>query len=254
MLFRSIQYKANKIQFDQFDIQNTSTAKSDSSRIIEWLMEKNREIVSQMNIGDLSGAKVFHAIFDEYKFGYEIIESFLDKKYSDQFIGITSLLLYNGVGGTSDLLNEALLKNIDGIKTLLKRLNIESVRTHRDNNSKYQYFYGHQVRLGNYFRNLFQVFTMIRNLDDKLFDLTEKYQLGKYLRSQMSGYEQMLLFFNSQSIYGKPMIDKNIISDFKIIKNIPLPLISFCIDESTITNKFPTIDFEWVEIKSRINA
>lgn len=96
------------------------------------------------------------------------------------------------------------------------------------------YYGGHQHRLGHYFRHLFQSFKFI-SLQSYLTD-EEKYFFGKQLRTQLSTYEQFIIFFNSLSSLGikweylsKIPQDSNVLkdSDFKfitrynLIKNLP---------------------------------
>lgn len=87
--------------------------------------------------------------------------------------------------------------------------------------------------LGRYYRHLFQIVKTVDEQDDNLF--TEEDWKGKYigiLRSQMSDYEQLLLFYNAQSSLGKAWNDKNYIENYRLIKNIPYNAIAFCAGES----------------------
>ena len=64
---------------------------------------------------------------------------------------------------------------------------------------------------------------------DDLFD--EKDWKGSYLsvlRSQMSNYEQMLLYYNAQSSIGCAWNEHHFIEDYKLIKNIPYFSIARC--------------------------
>ncbi len=75
------------------------------------------------------------------------------------------------------------------------------------------------------------VIKLISDTEDSIFDEKEKYRHIKVLRSQLSDYEQMLLFYNSLSDFGtawnkrKDKIykeqDMGFIARFRLIKNIP---------------------------------
>lgn len=91
-------------------------------------------------------------------------------------------------------------------------------------------FGGHSDFLGLYFRHLFQTVKFIASLDDSLIDEETKYGYVKLLRSQMSDYEQVLLYYNSLTEQGKAWNlskgnrfpeDAGFISRFRMIKNIP---------------------------------
>lgn len=89
---------------------------------------------------------------------------------------------------------------------------------------------GHSDILGHYFRHLFQMVKYVASMNDDLVDETGKYAYVKLLRSQMSDYEQILLYFNSLSGQGRAWNTKHgerfpedagYISRFRMIKNIP---------------------------------
>ena len=87
--------------------------------------------------------------------------------------------------------------------------------------------------LGRYYRHLFQIVKLVDDQDVNLF--TEKEWKRKYLsilRSQMSDFEQLLLYYNSQSTMGKTWNDHNYIENYRLIKNIPYDAIAFCAGES----------------------
>ncbi|MFV8358241.1 putative phage abortive infection protein, partial [Flavobacterium sp. XS1P32] len=107
--------------------------------------------------------------------------------------------------------------------------------TIRDYHNRYiKYYGGHQFRLGHYFRHLYQTVKFINNHDN--IDYQTKYEYVKILRSQLSTYEQAILFTNSLSQMGKswelqPKInsqlkkykkyDFELITKYNLIKNLP---------------------------------
>lgn len=113
----------------------------------------------------------------------------------------------------------------------------------------YKILNGHHVTLGHYFRNLYHVFSLIDSLDNQLFSCVEKYELGKYLRTQLSSYEQIIIFLNSLSFYGADL--KKIIEKYHLIKNIPFPLVDFC---GGVEKHYSCFVYEWNEIKNRADS
>ncbi len=96
--------------------------------------------------------------------------------------------------------------------------------------------------LGRYYRHLFQMVKLVDEQDGDLF--AEKDWKSKYigiLRSQMSDYEQLLLYYNAQSSLGKAWNDKKYIENYRLIKNIPYNAIAFCAGESPWQRYYSTI-------------
>lgn len=97
-----------------------------------------------------------------------------------------------------------------------------------------KYYGGHQFRLGHYFRHLYQTIKFINNSTH--VDFPSKYEYIKILRTQLSTYEQAILFTNSLCKLGKawemdpeinPLLksfqfhDFQIITKYNLIKNLP---------------------------------
>ena len=96
----------------------------------------------------------------------------------------------------------------------------------------YQMMKGHHEELGTYYRQMFQIFTTIADLDESIADEDQKYRYAKLLRSQLTDCEQALLYYNSMSEMGKAWNKRNaslgntregmgLIARFRLIKNIP---------------------------------
>lgn len=82
--------------------------------------------------------------------------------------------------------------------------------------------------LGHYYRQMYHTVKYV--VDTKWLKEYERYNYIKLLRSQLSDYEQMMLFYNAMSVNGnawmksksyKKIKDMNLISRFLLIKNIP---------------------------------
>lgn len=123
---------------------------------------------------------------------------------------------------------ESLFETINKLydqKNSVAKLTLNHFTEHFSINQSYVRFYGgHQHRLSHYFRHLFQTYEYLDNVTFLYFP--KKYEYGKILRSQLSTYEQLLLFCNSVSELGwkwEYRSDNNrpLITDYKLIKNIP---------------------------------
>lgn len=90
---------------------------------------------------------------------------------------------------------------------------------------KYIPFSGHNSRLGHYFRHLYQTVKFIVEQDDNI--IKDKYAFIKIIRAQLSNYEQALLYYNSISLFGKPWLDEKYLTEWRMIKNIPLYVANF---------------------------
>lgn len=83
--------------------------------------------------------------------------------------------------------------------------------------------------LGRYFRHLFQIVRYVDEQPDNLYeDKDWKSGVLNILRSQMSDYEQLLLYYNAQSSLGHAWDEKHYIEKYRLIKNIPFSNIFAC--------------------------
>jgi len=96
-----------------------------------------------------------------------------------------------------------------------------------DEEFPFQMFNGHQLRLGHYFRHLYQTVTYVDRQKNKWLNYEEKYQYIKTLRAQLTTQEQVIFFFNSLSRQGtvwersQTEENKKLITKYNFIKNIP---------------------------------
>jgi len=98
---------------------------------------------------------------------------------------------------------------------------------------------GHQELLGHYFRHLYNSFMYLKK--SPYLNSKEKYEYGKILRSQLSTFEQAIIFYNSLSPIGNNWVENKIINDFQIIKNIP----QHFLDDINPKDYFGDVKFEW---------
>lgn len=209
------------------------------------LVKFHRENVSQMvhrvpwdaeNYYDK--ARVFIEMKSQFESIYKITNTYAGTLSEKDRINISYLILFFGVSkkAREDLkhyfqrfgFDESITKSIvDDLYTMKTKYNPKTV-----------YFGGHQVRLGHYFRNLFQAVKFV----DKATFLTpqEKYSYVKILRAQLSQYELSIFFLNSLSI-GREWEKNNYITEYKLIKNMPRNFIA-TINPKDYYSKFK---YEW---------
>jgi len=274
-----MQYNANETHNIQFDTQSVEKKSEKHEKKILYLIKENRNIAINMSIGDdgsrIEGYKCFSRMFNEFRVSYEIVSSFYSSYIKEgritdnEIINIAYMIFYNGVGDTSNILNHKVLKSAPQISKLLDIFNDTSKyweegkelrqQTHEllygveynlkpIENIEYKPFDGHMTRLGQYFRNLFHILSYTFDVENELLSKNDGYELIKSLRSQLSNYEQILIYFNSLSLYGEPLHDNNLIDKYQLIKNIPLPLVDFSGD---IHEYYRDIEFEWDEVLKR---
>ncbi len=76
-----------------------------------------------------------------------------------------------------------------------------------------------ETSLSSYFRNMYSAIKFVD--DDKSLSETEKKKLIKIFRAQLSNPELYVFYLNISSRFGKNWIDKKLITDYELIKNIP---------------------------------
>lgn len=79
------------------------------------------------------------------------------------------------------------------------------------------------TRLDHYFRHLYRIFKFINS--NKSLDKTEKYNYTAIVRSQLSDYELIILFYNCLSSNGSSKF-KPLIETYAVFKNIRIELLA----------------------------
>lgn len=103
---------------------------------------------------------------------------------------------------------------------------------HTRYSAHYKMMKGHNEELGIYYRQMYQFFTTIANVDESVADEDQKYRYAKLLRSQLTDCEQAMLYYNSMSEMGIGWNKRDasqddsrkrmgLIARFRLIKNIP---------------------------------
>jgi len=157
--------------------------------------------------------------------------------------GMAYTILYFGIGEkSSPILKNYFERNYKVISASDVNWIINELQRLKISTSENSYrFDGHQIRLGHYYRHLYQT---VKYVDSQEYlKHSEKYTYIKTLRAQLTTFEQSLLFFNSLSILGKNW--KNFMEVYQLIKNLP-PEFTFGIEPKRIYSK---IGFEYEETR-----
>ena len=136
----------------------------------------------------------------------------------------------------------------DFVDALEETLNSDATKEEARNSRGFRYvpFEGHQSRLGHYYRHLYQMFGYIHRQNVGI----DKYEFAKTIRAQLSTHEQALLLVNSLTPIGKPWWTNGLITDYRIVQNIPREFFDSS-TEIACEELFGPGYFEWEEARQR---
>ncbi|OUS81582.1 putative phage abortive infection protein [Pseudomonas putida] len=103
-----------------------------------------------------------------------------------------------------------------------------------------------QTDLSSYFRNMYNAIKLVDN--DKYLSESEKINLVKIYRAQLSNPELYILFFNLVSRFGKKWNAKGYIEKYELLTNLP---VAYC--DGYDPKKYFNISFEEDEIEPWAN-
>ncbi len=243
-----VQFKANEQQKIDLRIERFE------NKFYE-LLRLHKSNIEELKIGKLFGREVFVHLFYELKYCYEICESINYEKQLEltnhDLMDITYSVFFYGIGENSEKyysndFTEKQKNAFEKIKDYLIEIQINFKRslqqygstpfeykflTKKDKEKEMQFYYlpfnGHVSHLSHYFIHLYQTANYIVKQDQNLLSEKQKYDYIKMLRSQLSNFEQLLMYYNSVSWFEEEW--KEIFTKYRLIKNIPLPMCDFYI-------------------------
>ncbi len=234
LLFSTLKNQINIFQIQQFE-----------NKYFE-MIRFHRENVKEISIGERKGRKIFLSLVREFKIIFietKKISNLLKLNYDNKRLLDISYIIffYGAVGTTSTEILKTTLKNEpkEFVEKLISFFGRSQTEIRTKSKLLYKPFEGHQSRLGHYYRHLYQT---VKYVDTQKIKIN-KYDYLKTLRAQLSNHEQVLLCYNVFSRLGKKWIEKNFISQYHFIKNIPPNFIN----EIDLKKEFPTLKFEWEE-------
>jgi hypothetical protein len=216
--------------------KSISKIKNGATKTEETLIEKKKEIEN--------GRMVFVNINREFLHLYKDLIKLIhepDDGHKADVISIAWLTIFFGLSNEGRVMLENNFKqhkydvNYWSITSyILTKLDGEYT-DYNDNVKKYG---GHQIRLGHYFRHLYQTVLFVH----KHTFIKDKKKYVRMLRGQFSTFEQAIIFYNSLSPLGnkwefsirdinyslrgeKYQLSDCLITEYELIKNIPM---NFC--------------------------
>ncbi|NWF89929.1 MAG: putative phage abortive infection protein [Ignavibacteriaceae bacterium] len=301
-----IQYQANQIQIKNFDEQRKDIQIERFQNKFYELLKLHRENVSDILNGSDKDVNYFKESFDDLKNVHSTVEkNYIENEKAnrgkndnnslelrEKIISIAYSIFWLGIDLESrKVIHDLFKKHFDpmfiskvfeSFDDLLFRYGDYKIKntatpiihyTDMSNNPRTImldriFFREHSSKMGHYFRHIFQTIKFIDGYSVNVLSQKDKYDYAKNLRAQLSNYEQLLLYYNSLSPFGKPWLEipKNqndsslccFLHKYKMIKNIPLPLATIGVrpeevfkKEIALLKKDGDYLFEWHEIVSR---
>lgn len=231
-----IQYKANIQQREQFSLTLEKQENEYKEQQKIWHVERfenkyfelvrmHRENVAEIGIGQDSGKKIFVIMIREFRCILKIAKevTVVQKQIfsQEQLFIISYYAFFFGVGPNSSRMLIQALSGYDSnfVVAFEKALNNKETKQKVKSQRGFRFtpFEGHQSRLGHYFRHLYQAVCYV---DNQKMDLDKK-EYVKTIRAQLTTHEQALLFINCLTPIGRVWWDKELITTYKMVKNIP---------------------------------
>jgi len=145
----------------------------------------------------------------------------------EQIADITYIVFYYGIDGSWVNFIEAKLERYKH-KELAKE-----IQSSINSNPTLKIGRPNQTNLSAYFRNMYNAIKLVS--DSKFLTETEKKDLIKIYRAQLSNPELYVLFFNILSRFGRKWKERKYITTYELLKNIPH---NYC-DDYIPSNYFP---------------
>ncbi|PQA59181.1 putative phage abortive infection protein [Siphonobacter curvatus] len=285
-----VQYKFNIQQNERIDKQDEEIKIDKFENRFYSLLSILRENIAEISIKDeYKSRRAFVYMFNEFRFCYyELSVINVENRYclsENELTNISFLVFMFGIGNTSDdviisileprfkdlLINylmrleqkqeiwsESMVNNFANIEEqdkvpgkIILKLNDELDRKITFM-SKYKPFAGHLSRLGHYFRHLYHIVSYVEN---STLSEDNKKDYIKTLRAQLSAHEQLLLYYNSYTSLGSSWRSndngKNLLLEYKLLRNIPIPLADFG-PKIRVEYDEPNY-FEWEQVEELFN-
>ncbi|MGQ7947590.1 putative phage abortive infection protein [Flavobacterium sp. WC2509] len=274
--------ETQELQQNQIRLQDKRARINIFETRFHTMLAIHRDNANEIEANNIKGRKVFIHMLDELKLIFNIFNAIMkDESHEnaireEELYNIVYLSFFFGIGEKStpmvkDLVGSELSKYVDichnRIINFKNQKNVKSemilkIGTNDYNLSHvYSFGVGHLRRLSHYIRHLFQTVKFVDDQPNEIISMGDKYNYVSNLRAQLSAHEQILLFYNSISVMGKPWLDslypsnENYIQRYCMLKSIPLNAADFYkkpLDIFTEKNMSGKSMFEWVEIKHRM--
>jgi len=208
------------------------------------LLQKRKISLEELAFINLCYLIVFFGLSKE---GIHKITSILKSRVNaDYYQPILNFIKLKPIGYS--IYSDEWIKGIDAVRKTESFNESQFLYRHKN---YFKYYGGHQFRLGQYYRHLFQTASFVDS--QKIFSFKEKYEYIKLLRAQLSDYELEVFFLNSCSMIGSDWelcLNKSykqagnkeqLITKYQFIKNIPGDHIAHKIE---FKKYYPAMDYD----------
>lgn len=216
------------------------------------MLDVQQKVIEEINVSQVRKAKKDEPVkvmngrkaFVEFKIQMKYLMRDINKVVEDEGFELTAVdiadisyaIFFYGSAPSWKPFMLQVLKDYEDVERL-----VDAIIAKLDSNKRYFLTRPNQNYLSVYFRNMYNAIKLIDNC--KLFSQKEKEGYVKILRAQLSNAELYILFFNIISRFGKKWIEKDYITKYQLIQNLPP---KYC-DGYNPKEFFPDIKFEGEE-------
>ncbi|MFN0256628.1 putative phage abortive infection protein [Pedobacter ureilyticus] len=268
-------FMAFKVQYDANQQQKIDLARERFENKFFEMLKLHKENLNEAYVEDygsskIVGRKIFETAYIELKACYKICEDVLSSiQLNDKRRYLTRMsykLIYYGI--SNDLITY-IDKNIkhdneylNKCRLAIEKYQFKHISTRGANiyynipgssisveiSLKYKPFSGHYNAFSHYYRHLYMMSKYVTSQSDSVINEKEKSEYLRIIRSQLSTFEQLMLYFNYLSDLGENWENErnHFFSKYCLIKNIPISLAKFAVD--------PLEEFKELIEKCKING
>lgn len=266
-----MQYKANQIQIDNFNLQKSVNEQQHHNFELQQvetnffnLIMLHRQNVEEMELKNKKKRTVFIILRAEFQDIYETVKRYYKKpdNFNRHKANITFIFFFYGTGETTSSIIKNILFPQYG-EELINKIYSEILKKQKtgyksqkylgkfflEENTPYFPFNGHQAKLTHYFNHIILILKFVERLN--ILSETEKEKYITVLRAQLSTHEMAIIFFCSLSSIGHRFIEKtyqsdkfsspcNLITKYQLIKGLPMKPFTYELDANDF---YPEIDY-----------
>ncbi len=234
-----IQFRANRLQRKLFRLELNEQKEQFKKNQVEnqfyEMLRLHKENVNELQIENtisgfnVNGRRVFEFFIKEFELCYKIarynfpdspVKDVVNEAYGVFFHGINDGITHKHI----------FFKQIYDIRTEHRFANYKYLQNNIRNKINidlgyelnYPILLGYSSKLAHYYRHLFQTVKFIANNDNELITYEDKRRYLRILRAQLSNQEQVMLFYNWLSDFGRQWENQTnrFFTDFRMIHNI----------------------------------
>ncbi|MDY0144092.1 MAG: putative phage abortive infection protein, partial [Bacteroidales bacterium] len=206
--------------------QNIESRKNEARNHFFKMLDFHNQTVNEINISHIDtekeyrseGRRAFVIFKIQIKRLLELIKKLNEEEVWNldniQRLDIAYIVFYYGLDTTWTPFIEDKLKIYPNHNVIINKI-LEKIKE----NPKLKLGRTNQTSLSAYFRNMYNAIKLVD--DNKYLKTSEKKDLIKIYRAQLSNPELYVLFFNLMSRFGKKWKERKYVTTYSFIKNIP---------------------------------